>query len=121
MGVGAILSPPRISETTGGIRKIQTAFESPVKCVEGIPISLTSGSPMMSQVRSKIKCFAGHGSSRECTITSSKTHFIENQRQGVSCLVHMLLLDLEVTDNTRSGHRSGHQGSAHEPNFTRAV
>ena len=39
--------------------------------------------------------------------------------QGVSCLVHMLLLD--VTDNTRSGHRLGHQGSAHEPNSTRVV
>ena len=31
------------------------------------------------------------------------------------------MLLLEVTDDTRSGHRSGHEGSAHEPNFTRAV
>ena len=60
---GAIL-PPRISETTGRIRKIQTAFESPVKFVEGNPILLTSRSLMTSQVKSKIKCFAGHGSSR---------------------------------------------------------
>ena len=28
---------------------------------------------------------------------------------------------LEVTDNTRSGQRSGHQGSTQEPNFTRVV
>ena len=33
-GWGAILSPPRISETTGRIRKIQTEFESPVKFVK---------------------------------------------------------------------------------------
>ena len=80
-GGGAFFRPPpRISETTGRISKIQTAFESPVKFVEGNPISLTSGSPMTAQVRSKIKCFAGHGSSRKCVITSSKTHFIENQR-----------------------------------------
>ena len=77
---GVFLAPHRISETTGRIRKIQTAFESPVKFAEGNPILLTSGSPMTSQVRSKITCFAGHGSSRECAITSSKTHFIENQR-----------------------------------------
>ena len=60
--------------------KIQTAFDSPVKFVQGNPISLTSGSPMTSQVRSKKKIFTIHGSSRECTITSIKTHSIENQR-----------------------------------------
>ena len=54
-GGGLFLAPPRISETIGWIRKIQTAFESPVKFVEGNPISLTSGSSMTSQVRSKIK------------------------------------------------------------------
>ena len=99
---GGYFLPPRISETTGRSCKNQAAYESPVKFVEGTPTSLISGSPMTSQVRSKIKCFAGHGSSRECAIiTSSKTHVIENQRQDVSCLVHMLLL--EVADNTRSG------------------
>ena len=32
---GAISSPPLISETTGPILKIQAAFESPGKTVEG--------------------------------------------------------------------------------------
>ena len=32
---GAIFCPPRISETTGRIRKIKTAFKSPVKFFEG--------------------------------------------------------------------------------------
>ena len=61
---GGIYLPPRISETTGRIRKIQTVFASPLKFVEVNLISLTSGLPMTSQVRSKIKCFTVHGSSR---------------------------------------------------------
>ena len=48
--------PPLISETTGPILKIQTAFESPGKTVEGKQILLTSGSRVTSQVRSKSKC-----------------------------------------------------------------
>ena len=77
---GGIFLPPRISETTERIREIQTAFDTPLKFVEGNLISLTSGSPMTSQIRSKIKCFTVHGSSREFAITPSKTHFVENQR-----------------------------------------
>ena len=53
---GAISSPPLISETTEPILKIQAAFESPGKTVEGKQILLTSGSRVMSQVRSKSKC-----------------------------------------------------------------
>ena len=54
---GAISSPPPlISETTGPILKIQTAFERPGKTVEGKQILLTSGSRVTSQVRSKSKC-----------------------------------------------------------------
>ena len=55
---GAISSPPPplISETTGPILKIQAAFESPGKTVEGKQILLTSGSRVTSQVRSKSKC-----------------------------------------------------------------
>ena len=109
---GSIFSPLVSRKLLDGSAKFKRRSKA-------LPISLTSELPMTSQVRSKITYFAGHGSSRECAITSSKTHFIENQRQGVSCLVHMWLL--EITDNTTSGHRSGHQGSAHEPNFTRAV
>ena len=48
--------PPLISETTGPILKIQAAFESPGKTVEGKQILLTSGSRVTSQVRSKSKC-----------------------------------------------------------------
>ena len=48
--------PPLISETTGPILKIQAAFESPGKTVEGKQIVLTSGSRVTSQVRSKSKC-----------------------------------------------------------------
>ena len=77
---GGHLFAPRISETTERIRKIQTAFHSPLKFAEGNLISLSSGSPMTSQVRSKIKCFTVLGSSRECAITPSKTHFVQNQR-----------------------------------------
>ena len=56
-GGGAISSPPPlISETTGPILKIQAAFESPGKTVEGKQILLTSGSRVTSQVRSKSKC-----------------------------------------------------------------
>ena len=56
-GGGAISSPPPlISETTGPILKIQAAFESPGKTVEGKQILLTSGSWVTSQVRSKSKC-----------------------------------------------------------------
>ena len=55
-GGGAISSPPLISETTGPILKIQTAFERPGKTVEGKQILLTSGSRVTSQVRSKSKC-----------------------------------------------------------------
>ena len=55
-GGGAISSPPLISETTGPILKIQAAFESPGKTVEGKQILLTSGSRVTSQVRSKSKC-----------------------------------------------------------------
>ena len=55
-GGGAISSPPLISETTGPILKIQAAFESPGKTVEGKQIVLTSGSRVTSQVRSKSKC-----------------------------------------------------------------
>ena len=52
-GGGAIHSPPPNSETTGPIVKIQTASDSPGKTVERNLISLTSRSPMTSQVRSK--------------------------------------------------------------------
>ena len=48
--------PPLISETTRPILKIQTAFESPWKTVEGKQILLTSESRVTSQVRSKSKC-----------------------------------------------------------------
>ena len=48
--------PPLISETTGPILKIQTAFERPGKTVEGKQILLTSGSQVTSQARSKSKC-----------------------------------------------------------------
>ena len=48
--------PPLISETTGPILKIQAAFETPGKTVEGKQIVLTSGSRVTSQVRSKSKC-----------------------------------------------------------------
>ena len=52
-GGGYFEPPPLISETTGPILKIQEAFESPGKTVEGKQISLTSGSRVTSQVRSK--------------------------------------------------------------------
>ena len=55
-GGGLFRAPPLISETTGPILKIQTAFESPGKTVEGKQILLTSGSRVTSQVRSKSKC-----------------------------------------------------------------
>ena len=53
---GAISSPPLISETTGPILKIQAAFKSPRKTVEGKQILLTSVSRVTSQIRSKSKC-----------------------------------------------------------------
>ena len=53
---GLFRAPPLISETTGPILKIQTAFESSGKTVEGKQILLTSGSRVTSQVRSKSKC-----------------------------------------------------------------
>ena len=53
---GGYFEPPLISETTGPILKIQAAFESPGKTVEGKQILLTSGSRVTSQVRSKSKC-----------------------------------------------------------------
>ena len=43
--------PPLISETTGRILKIEAAFESPGKTVEGKQILMTSGSPVTSQIR----------------------------------------------------------------------
>ena len=55
-GGGGYFEPPLISETTGPILKIQAAFESPGKTVEGKQILLTSGSRVTSQVRSKSKC-----------------------------------------------------------------
>ena len=55
-GGGLFRAPPLISETTGPILKIQTAFERPGKTVEGKQILLTSGSRVTSQVRSKSKC-----------------------------------------------------------------
>ena len=51
-GGGAFRPPPAISETTEAILKIQTEFDSPLKVLLGNQISLTSGSPMTSQVRS---------------------------------------------------------------------
>ena len=71
-------------------------FVSLVRTVEGKLVSLASGSLMTSQIKSKV-----HECSMECFITSSKAHFINNQRY-ISYLAHMLLI--EVTD-TRSGHR----------------
>ena len=53
---GLFRAPPLISETTGPILKIQTAFERHGKTVEGKQILLTSGSRVTSQVRSKSKC-----------------------------------------------------------------
>ena len=55
-GGGLFLAPPSDLETTGPILKIQAAFESPGKTVEGKQILLTSGSRVTSQVRSKSKC-----------------------------------------------------------------
>ena len=55
-GGGLFRAPPLISETTGPILKIQAAFESPGKTVEGKQVLLTSGSRVTSQVRSKSKC-----------------------------------------------------------------
>ena len=55
-GGGLFRAPPLISETTGPNVKIQAAFESPGKTVEGKQILLTSGSRVTSQVRSKSKC-----------------------------------------------------------------
>ena len=57
-GGGLCIAPP-ISEVTRPIFKIQTAFDSPAKVVEWSLILLTSGSPMTSQVRSKIKNIVG--------------------------------------------------------------
>ena len=63
---------------------------------------------MTSQVRSKIKCFAGHGSTRESAITSSKTHFIENQRgasvaQYICCYQRSLIIPGQVTGQVTKG------------------
>ena len=55
-GGGLFRAPPLISETTGPILKIQAAFESTGKTVEGKQILLTSGSRVTSEVRSKSKC-----------------------------------------------------------------
>ena len=55
-GGGLFRAPPLISEISGPILKIQAAFESPGKTVEGEQILLTSGSRVTSQVRSKSKC-----------------------------------------------------------------
>ena len=52
-GGGYFDPPPLISKTTGPILKIQAAFESPGKTVEGKQILMTSGSPVTSQFRSK--------------------------------------------------------------------
>ena len=55
-GGGLFRDPPLIPETTGPILKIQAAFESPRKIIEGKLILMTSGSPVTSQVRSKSEC-----------------------------------------------------------------
>ena len=55
-GGGLFRAPPLISETTGPILKIQAAFESPGKTVEGKQILLISESRVTSQVKSKSKC-----------------------------------------------------------------
>ena len=56
-GGGLFRAPsPLISETTGPIVKIQAAFESPGKTVNGKQILLTSGLRVTSQVGSKSKC-----------------------------------------------------------------
>ena len=52
-GGGLFQAPHPISETTGPIFKIQTAFDSHCKSVERNLITLTSRSSMTSQVRSK--------------------------------------------------------------------
>ena len=54
--------PSLISGTTGPILKAETAFDMPVKFVEGKKSLLTSPSLSTSQVRSKIKRFTIYGS-----------------------------------------------------------
>ena len=59
-GGGAISSPPLISETTGPILKIQAAFESPGKTVEGIHcIDLGVTSEVTGQVKVKMFDISG--------------------------------------------------------------
>ena len=53
LGGGGLFRAPPISENTGPILKIQAAFESPGKIVDGKQILMTSGSPVTSQVRSR--------------------------------------------------------------------
>ena len=51
---GLFRAPPLISETTGPILKIQTAFERPGKTVEGKQILLTSGSRVTGQTSQRV-------------------------------------------------------------------
>ena len=98
--------------------KIQTAFDSPGKSVEGILILLTSGSLMTSQVRSKVKYFTVHGCSMECVIISSKTNFIEKKiDKSVSCLVPMLLKEVTGIRSDYRGQVNKGQRSKHETNL----
>ena len=56
---GAYFAPSpshHILRVAGQIYKISTAFDRPGKLIEGNPLSLSSGPPMTSQVRSKSKC-----------------------------------------------------------------
>ena len=56
-GGGLFFSPPRISETTGRIRKIQTTFESTVKFAEGNTIfDLEVTDDVTGQVKDKMFC-----------------------------------------------------------------
>ena len=66
VGGGGYFLPPRISEATRRIRKMQTVFDGPAKTVGRNLISLTLESPITSQVRSKIKCLTVHGFSMDC-------------------------------------------------------
>ena len=107
-GEGLFRAPHLISETTGPILKIQAAFESPGKTVEGKQILLTSGSRVTSQVRSKSKCSTfrlGDIGEQNCDVKHKQSQLIGMDSIYDICKYHLMcfmtIIEVKVCQVTR--------------------
>ena len=104
---GGYFEPPSDLRNYWTDSKIQVAFESPGKTVEGKQILLTSGSRVTSQVRSKLKMFDISGlvtsASKIAMLSTNKGQLIGMDSVSDICKYHLLCFMTIIEVKVMSG------------------